>query len=95
MTIISMLRSETVFLLLHRQTLLETLSHELLLAETFDLELLRIELDVDICGGKIEVFLVVSVFGRVGSAANHTCFFICELRGKFCPPFNFLVVFRE
>lgn len=81
MTIISMLRSETVFLLLHRQTLLETQSHGLLLAETFDLELLRIELDVDICGGKIEVVLVVCGFDRVGSAANHNRFFICELRG--------------
>lgn len=74
MTITSMLRSETVFLLLHRQTMLETQSHELLLAETFDLKLLRIELDVDICGGKIEV-------DRVGSAANHNRFFIYELRG--------------
>lgn len=35
--------------LLHRQTLLEMLSHELILAETFDLERLQVELDVDLC----------------------------------------------
>ncbi|KAF8037761.1 hypothetical protein BT93_B0566 [Corymbia citriodora subsp. variegata] len=78
--------------LLHRQTPLETLSHELLLAETFDLERLQVEIK---SATFFFFFLLGSITTQVGFPVNHERFFICKLRGIFWPPFNFLIVFRE